>query len=69
MGLLAYSDVRVVLFVEVALLDEEEVVLFVLLDDDVEVDFAESLEVALGDELAWPWSCCHFARICEKSTV
>ena len=37
------------LFVEVALLDEEEVVLFVLLDDD-EVDFADSLEVALDDE-------------------
>ena len=68
MGLLGYSDVRVVLFVVVALLDEEEVVLFVLLDDD-EVDFAESLEVALDDEDDWPWSCCHFARICEKSTV
>ena len=49
MGLLGYSDVRVVLFVEVALLDEEEVVLFVLLDDD-EVDFEESLEDALDDE-------------------
>ena len=69
MGLLGYSDVRVVLFVEAALLDEEEVVLFVLLDDDVEVDFAESLEDALDDEDDWPWSCCHFARICEKSTV
>ena len=69
MGLLGYSDVRVVLFVEVALLDEEEVVLFVLLDDDVEVDFAESLEDALDDEDDWPLSFCHFARICEKSTV